>query len=150
MPLLNQRHESFAQLIASGESGAAAYRTCYGTDGASAEAAASRLLRNGKVQKRVLEMQGEAAKAAVLTLEERRLFLAAVVRGEHADAKMPDKLRAAELDAKLAGDIRDGLDVSLRRQTQHEQIHVHIPLAIAEPRIPPRRNGETAPSDAQR
>jgi len=42
--LSNQRHERFAQLIAKGETGTAAYRATYGVEGASAEVGASRLL----------------------------------------------------------------------------------------------------------
>lgn len=104
MPLLsNPRRERFAQHVATAGNGAAAYRMTYGAHGASAEVGASRLLRNVKVQRRVRELQGEAAKAAVMTLEEQRLLLAAVARGEHKGAKISDRLRAIEIDAKLAG-----------------------------------------------
>lgn len=112
MPILsNPRRERFAQHVASAGNGASAYRLTYGAHGASAEVGASRLLRNDKVQRRVRELQGEAAKAAVMTLEEHRLFLAAVIRGEHADAKISDRVRAVEIDAKLAGhfDAKDGI-----------------------------------------
>lgn len=106
MPLLtNPRRERFAQHVAEAGNGAAAYRLTYGTHGASAEAGASRLLRNAKVQRRVRELQAETAKAAVMTLEEQRLLLAAVARGEHKGAKISDRLRAIEIDSKLAGHL---------------------------------------------
>lgn len=104
MPLLsNPRHERFAQHVAEAGNGAAAYRLTYGTHGASAEVGGSRLLRNAKVKRRVRELQSETAKGAVMTLEEQRLLLAAVARGEHKGAKISDRLRAIEIDAKLAG-----------------------------------------------
>lgn len=37
MRVLSNRHECFAQRVASGDAGAAAYRTAFGTEGASAE-----------------------------------------------------------------------------------------------------------------
>jgi len=137
--LINQRHESFAQLIASGESGAGAYRTCYGTHGASAEAAASRLLSNGKVRERVTESQSTAATAAVLTLERKRQLLADIAEGRQQQAKISDRLRAIELDARLAGELNEKLDVRWQRQqTEHRPIIFNIPAAISQPRIPPR------------
>lgn len=111
MPILsNQRQETFAQHVAQGSNGAAAYRNAYGAHGASAEANASRLLRNDKVRARVQELQGEAAKAAVMTLAEQRLLLASVARGEQFGAKISDRLRAIEIDAKLAGNANDKND----------------------------------------
>lgn len=98
MPLLsNPRHERFAQHLAGAGNASAAYRLTYGTHGASAEAGASRLLRNVKVRQRVQELQGDAARAAVMTLEEHRLLLASVARGEHTGVKISDRLRAIEI-----------------------------------------------------
>lgn len=127
MPIRNHRHERFAQLVATGEAGAAAYRQTYGTRGASAEAAASRLLRNDKVSARIAEVQRASAAEGVLTLREKREFLALVVRtpigqiDENSplcqwfrrttgrrpslEIRMPDKLQAMMLDAKLAGEL---------------------------------------------
>ena len=51
------------------------------------------------------ELQGEAASAAVMTLADKRLFYAAVVRGQVAGASLSDRLRASELDSKLAGHL---------------------------------------------
>lgn len=104
MPILNNpRRERFAQRVAEAGNASAAYRSTYGSDGRSAEVGGSRLLRNAEVRGRVQELQGETAKAAVMTLEEQRLLLAAIARGEHLNAKICDRIRAIELDAKLAG-----------------------------------------------
>lgn len=115
----NQRWEKFAQLIASGETGAAAYRTCYGASGASAAANASRLIRKDKVRMRVCELRQQAAgigsaeaaktvaKAAgrtVLTLAKKRELLHAFATDRK--LKPEQRMRAIELDAKLAGELK--------------------------------------------
>ena len=140
MPLLsNPRRERFAQHVAEAGNGAAAYRLTYGVNGASAEAAASRLLRNDKVRERVTELQGAAATAAVLTLERKRQILADIAEGRQQEAKISDRLRAIELDARLAGEFHEKLDVNWRRQQiEHPQIVCHFPAAISQPRILPR------------
>ena len=143
MPLLsNPRRERFAQRVAVAGNGAAAYRHTYGTQGASAEAGASRLLRNDKVRRRVRELQGEAAKAAVMTLEEQRLLLAAVARGEHTGSKLSDRLRAIEIDAKLAGHTNDRDDKSRPRIVP--EIIINMPAELTEKRPLPLINGNGA------
>lgn len=154
--LKNQRHERFAQLVATGKSGASAYGEIYGRKGGVAEACASRLLRNQKIMDRVAELQGEAAKGAVLTIEQMHDFLLRVVltpianvdetsdlcqsweysmsggpRGKlrrgNADSgneeeseerttvkvKVPDKLKAIELAAKLQGLLTEKREVEV-------------------------------------
>lgn len=117
--LANARWEKFAQSIASGENGAAAYRTCYGARGAGAAANASRLIRNDKVRRRVAELRQQAAgvgsaeaaktvaKAAtrtVLTLARKRELLFALATSRK--LKPEQRMRAIELDAKLAGELK--------------------------------------------
>ena len=71
MPSLkNARHERFAQQIAQGKSAVEAYRLAgYRAANKSGEAASSRLLRNVKVQQRVVELQQKVARKAEITLE---------------------------------------------------------------------------------
>ena len=126
--LSNRRHERFAQLVAKGDSGGAAYRVVCGAKAASAHAAASRLLRIAKVSARIAEIQKAAVCASVMTLLEKRQFLALIVRtpigqidensplcqwfrrttGRRAtfSIRMPDKLQAILLDARLAGELK--------------------------------------------
>jgi hypothetical protein len=60
--LSNPKHERFAQALAKGENATAAYKSAgYSAKGNSAEAAASRLLSDVKVQSRVAELQERAA-----------------------------------------------------------------------------------------
>jgi hypothetical protein len=99
----NQRHERFAQLAASGETGTAAYRVAYGAEGASAEVGASRLLRNDKVSERIAEFQRESATATTLNMQRRREILAEIA--ENKLAKDADRINAVLADAKLAGEL---------------------------------------------
>ncbi len=100
-----------------------------------ARAAGSRMLAREDVQQRLMELRQLAKTADVLTLQEKRAFLkhvvttpisevdghdpacAKIVRTvqvtedgtvEHVVVKMPDKLKALELDAKLAGELQGG------------------------------------------
>ena len=104
MPILaNQRWEKFAQHVAAGESGAAAYRMTYDARGASAEANASRLLRNDKVRQRVAKLQAASATSTMLTMQERRERLAASARRDNIRAS--DLVSVLLADAKLAGEL---------------------------------------------
>src|SRR5689334_15730434 len=61
-PLKNARHEKFAQKLAKGEHASTAYKGAgYSATGNAAEAAASRLLRDVKVQARVEELKAAIA-----------------------------------------------------------------------------------------
>lgn len=68
--LKNARHELFAQTVAKGISATEAYRSAgYSAVGNSAEAAASRLLKDVKVAARVAEITNKAAARVVVTIE---------------------------------------------------------------------------------
>jgi len=108
--LASQRHERFSQLIASGEAGAAAYRTTYGVRGANAESCASRLSRNVKVRERVQELQSKAEKRTLLTMQRRRELLQQ--RAEDPKTKNAELVALLALDAKLAGELTDRQDVT--------------------------------------
>ena len=100
------------------------------------------MLRNDKVRRRVRELQREAARAAVMTLEEHRLLLAAIARGEHTGSKMSDRLRAIEIDAKLAGHA-NAKDGNLRPSIVPEII-INMPAELTEKRPLTRANGNGA------
>lgn len=68
--LKNPKHESFVQAIVKGESATGAYKSAgYMAKGNAAEASASRLLRDVKVQARIAEIQNRGAERAAVTLE---------------------------------------------------------------------------------
>lgn len=119
--LKNQKHERFALLVAQGESGSAAYREVYGRKGAVADANASRLLRNAKVRARIAELQQKAAEKAVLTLARKRELLREMAEGERPTKRAEsadgptdtyDAVKAIELDAKLAGEFKEKVEVT--------------------------------------
>jgi len=132
--LLSGRQERFCELYVTGKSATAAYREAYGNK-KTARAAASRLLTNVNVQKRIAALQEASASAAVMTLRKMPEYLCRVVRtpigevspqsdlcqsyacrGVRMDGEkvrktsvsisMPDKIRAMELDVKLTGGFK--------------------------------------------
>jgi hypothetical protein len=115
--LKNVRQERFAQEIAQGKSAVEAYRIAgYHAADKSAEAAGSRLLRNVKVQQRVLELQRRVAQRAEITLESQlheaeTQRLAALGANQYAAANGALKLKA-ELSGHL---IQRREDVTPRR-----------------------------------
>jgi hypothetical protein len=136
MPTLkNPKHERFAQLAATGMSARESYRNVYKAKDSTCETNGPQLLRKTQVAARIAEIRGsldaEALADCLMTLREKREFLAAVVRavpGE-LDEKSPvvqsfkqtvggreirlcDKLRALEIDAKLAGEFTEKQDVT--------------------------------------
>lgn len=108
---LNSRQEMFAQLVASGKSASAAYREVYGASPESAEANAYRLMENDGVLERIRELQGATAKEVVLTLEAKRRMMKTIA--EDQSLPLRDRLKAVELDAKLAGEFSEKQQVDL-------------------------------------
>jgi phage terminase small subunit len=133
---LNPRQERFAQLVAGGMPASRAYREAgYSAKGTASETCAAKLLRIAKVASYVATLRMEAKEkgetAAYLTLEEKRKFLRELVTTPVGDVdeksplcqsfkftkdgheyKLPDKLRALELDAKLAGEMTEKVEHS--------------------------------------
>lgn len=80
MPSLNERQERFCDLVASGLPGGRAYeRAGYRARGASADAQASRLVRIGKVSKRIAELQATNRELASMERGEAIRFLEEVI-----------------------------------------------------------------------
>ena len=112
-----------------GQEAVEAYREVYG-EVKGAEVSASRLLSFAKVKERIHALQQIAALDSLMTRDEKRRFLKRVVftsigrvdkenelcqsykqrnteTGTEQEYKMPDKLRAIELDSKLAGELKE-------------------------------------------
>lgn len=161
--LKNGKHEKFAQAVAKNENPANTYQNLYGVSEKSSAECASRLTRNGKVSARIDELRSRAEQlltdslqkraekladidfGTVLSIAEKRAFLAAVVRTPlgKLDAMSPlihslettgdtgpdakdfpinklkahDKLRAIELDSKLAGELTEKVDATSNGET---------------------------------
>lgn len=146
--LKNAKHERFAQLIALGEPKGAAYEKVFGKK---VPQNATALLKTPDVVARVQQIREEAAKKTAISLEEINAFLADIIRTPigkvnetsplcqsfkvtmtGTEYKMPDKLRALELAAKLAGYLKD---TPTGPSGEHQKpIMVIIPNVIAEPR----------------
>lgn len=123
-PLRNARHEAFVQYVLVGQSASNAYAKIYGAKGRAAEANGARLMRNDNIRQRLRWLQERASSDCVMTLIQKREYLARVVGTPIAEVdeksdlcqrfmrtarscskEMPDKLRAIELDAQLAGHL---------------------------------------------
>jgi phage terminase small subunit len=124
-PLDNSRHEAFALNVAQGMSATEAYRQA-GYEAKDADVAGPRLLGNvgNGIKERVEYIKAQAATSAVLSIAEKREFLAKVLRtpigeidersplcqsfeiGKEGERKykMPDKLKAISEDNDLAGE----------------------------------------------
>lgn len=119
-PLQDAQHERFACLLAEGAGVSAAYVLAGYKE---SPASATRLSKKVNVESRVAWLQGQAATDTVLSIREKREFLARVMRTpigevnrtsdlcqEFTDTpdstkyKMPDKLGAIRLDNDLAGE----------------------------------------------
>ena len=99
---LNLRQEKFCEIIVTGVSAKEAYlRAGYKGAGNTAEVTACRLLRNPKVKARIAELRKTETKNYLMTRDEKRQVLADIVRDE--TVKMSDRLRAVEIDSKMAG-----------------------------------------------
>jgi hypothetical protein len=125
-PLLNPRHEAFAQAVASGQSSAEAYVCIYGqTRRHAAAVGGSRLRKKPAVTARVKALQTAAAEGVTVHLHHLLSFLSRVIntpisevtesstlchrRKDTAydeDLAMPDKLTAVALAARLQGFFR--------------------------------------------
>lgn len=128
MPVLsNQKHEAFAQLVATGEAAGAAYRQIYpSASAATAETTGPELLRKPQVKARVEELQEAGASKAVFTLATTIEYLEEILvtpigevdeghrlcqelsetsteSGTTRKVKMPGKLEAIEKLIKLRG-----------------------------------------------
>ncbi|MDB6172075.1 MAG: Terminase small subunit [Chthoniobacteraceae bacterium] len=135
--------QKFCEGIVTGLTATEAYLAAYPkASRRGAEVCGSRLLRNVEVSAEIARMRAVAEKmagSAVLTLMEKRIFLARVVRAvisqlaadsdlwqsikrtkDGIEFRLPDKLRAIELDNNLAGtgseaDANDALAGLLQR-----------------------------------
>jgi len=157
MPALNPKHELYAQRIAQGEIASEAYRTVFGYTGKHANSQSARL--SALVSNRVNEILAKVEAQTLLTIEEKRRLYARVVRcsvnnlpldsdliqsvkkvkrkvggetEEVIEIRVLDKLKATELDSKLAGDLVDKIE-HIGGIEQSEAIYVDLPPIMLKP-----------------
>jgi hypothetical protein len=144
---LSGKQVRLCHLVALGTPYADAYRQAGYGDASTPKVTATNnaygILKNPRVAKYFSELQESAYLANVLSLAEKRSFLADVVRtsvgeltlqnklaqrvryhkGEMVELSMPDKIKAVELDAKLAGELKEN------------SMHVNVGLALVNERL---------------
>jgi cell division protein YceG involved in septum cleavage len=99
---LNVRQERFCEFIASGMSGTDAYIAAgYKVSAEVAAVKACELVRKGKVETKIATLRKPQTVKALLTKDRHREILMKVA--EDPNEKTQDRLRAIEIDAKLAG-----------------------------------------------
>ncbi len=125
-PHLKSQHRLFALALFSGLSQRAAYLQAYpGASPRTAEVQSSRLITRADIRATLDHLHSQVETQAILTLQEKRAYLARIVRTSATDVRpgtdlvqaittakdgsqtlrMPDKLRAIYLDARLAGEL---------------------------------------------
>lgn len=101
---LKPRQLRFCELIVGGASATSAYKQAgYVGKGNTAESTASKLLRNPKVQARIAELRKPITKKILMSKDRKREILLEIVTDPK--TKQADRMRAIEIDAKLAGDF---------------------------------------------
>ena len=115
-PLKNRKHENFAHLVvhgaAQGLSQAQMYKLVgYKADGHAAEVAASRLLSNVEIQRRVAEIGAPAVKKTVITAESLIADFDNVIAGASRKDQWGAVNRAIELRGKLKGFLIDRVEI---------------------------------------
>ena len=109
--------ERFCLFVAQGRLPTQAYRMSWGAT-KNADALSANVMKRRHVQARIAELQEEIARRAIsdaiLSAKERRELLAQTARsvGRREKATHGERIRALELDAKLAGDLTDRVQVS--------------------------------------
>lgn len=100
---LSIKQQKFCEHIVAGETNAQAYRKAgYAvTNSNSAEACASRLLGKANIRSRIAELRKPQTHRAMMTRDRKRELLREIA--ENAAKKDVDRIRAIEVDAKLAG-----------------------------------------------
>lgn len=118
--MLSGPRQKFAEGVAAGLNQTVAYLAAYPkASDETARRAASVLMTKHDIITEIARIRASAALlpgSAVLTLADKRNGLAAIFRsnGEHlgSEVKTSDRLRALELDAKLAGELKDKVEVT--------------------------------------
>ncbi|WP_348628859.1 terminase small subunit [Mesorhizobium sp. M1E.F.Ca.ET.063.01.1.1] len=154
MPMLrNQRHERFAQGLAKGLSGKAAYvEAGYRSTGNAAEVGAAKLVRNGKIEARIAELQARQVRRLDVTVESIVAELEEARGAALAHKQLAAAVAASLGKAKLLGLIVDRAEVEsvirkpMREPGQVEQMSLEEWQQRFTPKVlvPQRGDGDFA------
>lgn len=130
--MLTRKREKFVQNIMKGMSQADAYRNAYSAKGMSDNAIykeASLLMKNPKITQRLEELTEKVAIPAVMSAQERLIYLSQIIKGEAKEKKMvvlrngtkeiefeadlSDKLKAIDLMNKMQGEYVQKVQASM-------------------------------------
>ena len=109
--LENKKHELFCQEYSKTGKGCDSYYKVYGIkDRNSADAAASRLLRNSKIITRLKELGDATISDSIATMTEIKEFWTNIIRNKEEASK--NRLKASELMAKSYGAFLEKLEIT--------------------------------------
>lgn len=145
MPILSNQQRTFCEeYVNNGNNGTQAYLKAYKTckKEEAAMVNASRLLRNAKVSEYIAELREELRKKAIMTAEERMIWLTKVLNGEIKEkvavqhenretgeikmietdfpAKLDTKLKSLEILNKMTGEYTEKLELSNNKEKPFE------------------------------
>ena len=112
--MLTQKQEKFVRNIVEGMSQAEAYRNAYNAQKMSSKTVwekASRLRADDKVRAREQELRDQAANEAIMTRQERMVWLSGIVKNEEESTK--DRLSANDQLNKMEGSYITKVEGSL-------------------------------------
>ena len=132
--LSNQQRKFCEEYVNNGNNGTQAYLKAYKTckKEETAMVNASRLLRNAKVNEYITELRDELKKKAIMTAEERMIWLTGVVLGNvkekvyyegeesEREAYLNDKMKAMDMLNKMNGEYINKLELSNNQEKPFE------------------------------
>lgn len=139
---LNTRQERFCEFIAAGESQTDAYlKAGFQVDKSVARRNAARLMTNADIQNRLAALRGVQTRAALSTRDHKRRTL--LILMEDPRQKTSDRLRAMEIDARLAGQFepdRTEIEVAPKTLMSIKERAAHVSSALARRYQPPTQD----------
>lgn len=102
--MLTAKQEAFCQNIIQGMSQADAYRSAYDNNMSdkTIHEAASRLMADSKIEARVKELRDQVAKTAIMSAQERLVWLSGLINSDKETTT--DKLKASDQMNKMQGE----------------------------------------------
>lgn len=124
--MLTRKREKFVQNIMKGMSQADAYRHAYSAKGMSDNAIyreASLLMKNPKITQRLEELTEKAAIPAIMSAQERLVYLSRIIKGEAKEKKLvnaPDGAAEIECEADFSDKLK-AIDLMNKMQGEYVQ-----------------------------
>ena len=139
--MLNVKQEKFVQGIIKGLSQRQAYKEAYGVKykDESIDSKASTLFNSGKVQERYQELLKELKSNAIMSAEERMIWLTEVITGiqkdvayygdgEHREREpyLSDKMKAMDILNKMSGEYIEKLKIGNEDDNKPFEVNINV------------------------